>query len=301
VASIFIQIASYHDYELPRTIMDAIDKCSGDNTINFGIHLSYYVKDEIFIPNLKNIKFEKVKSPQGIGVGYGRYVANTFYDGEDYYLQIDSHMRFSQDWDKKFINNYKKYLSEGYNPVLSAYPAGYHYENHRVVLDQYPTVVYADFVRTHDSESSFAMTYFLHQTSMQNKPNNFFTRAISGGEIFSSGAISKIYPNTKMFNWGEEFLTAIRLFTHGYDLMLPETQPLYHLYYSDAISSQRRLAQLDYPEETSKISQESNLEIGRIINNKIIGDFELGSKRTLKDFGFYAKIDFDKKAFYPMV
>lgn len=301
MASIFIQIAAYHDYELPRTILDAINKCSDENTINFGIHLCYYEEDNINIPNIKNLKIEKIKAPEGLGVGYGRFRANSFYNEEDYYLQIDSHTRFAQDWDKSFIADYKKYKDAGCNPVLTAYPSGYHYEDFKVVFDKDPHVVSADFVRNKDSQDTFIKTDFLHQKSKINENGNIFTRAVSGGEIFSDGSISKVYPNKHMFNWGEEFLTAIRLFTHGYDLMLPEKQVLYHLYYSDPIKSQRRLSGIDFPEENDKIFKGSNKEIGRILKDKIIGDFELGSKRTIEEFGEYAQIDFAKKILYPVV
>jgi len=300
MSSIFVQIAAYHDDELVKTIKDCIDKLSNENNINFGIHLCYY-ENEIDVPKLNNIKIEKIKAPEGLGVGYARYRANQFYDGEDYYLQIDSHTRFDKNWDKHFISTYKKYLKEGCNPVLSAYPSGYHYEESKLVLDKYPYVCYTDFERTLNSQEEFLNNNFLHQKALQNEEGNVFTRSVSGGEIFSSGSIASIQPNIKMFNWGEEFLTAIRLFTHGYDLMLPEKQSLYHLYYSDPISSKRRLSGHDFPDETNKILLESNFEIGRIINNKIIGDFELGSKRTLDEFGFYADIDFNKKIVHSVV
>ena len=128
VSSIFVQISSYHDFELSRTIIDCLKKSSGKNQINFGVHLVYYEKDEISIPNISNITFEKHKAPTNIGVGIGRFNANEMYSDEDYYLQIDSHMRFNQDWDKSLINTHMFYEKEGLNPVISAYPSSYDYE-----------------------------------------------------------------------------------------------------------------------------------------------------------------------------
>jgi hypothetical protein len=94
-----------------------------------------------------------------------------------------------------------------------------------------------------------------------------------------------------MFNWGEEFLTAIRFFTHGYDLMLPSKQNLYHLYYGDREENQRRLSGTDFPEQADIIFNESNNEIKRILSNNIIGDQELGSIRSVKDYEVYASLD----------
>jgi Glycosyltransferase (GlcNAc) len=288
VSSIFVQISAYHDYELYKTIIDCIAKSSGENTLSFGIHVCYKDIDDITYIQMPNIQYIKSKAPDGLGVGYGRYLANEFYNGENYYLQIDAHTRFSQDWDINLIEDHKKYTEQGCNPVLTAYPSGYHYENSRIIYDKNPTIVFADFQKKEESTK----TDFLHQTSMTNKEGNIFTRAVSAGHIFASGNISSIKPNNKMFNWGEEFITAIRLFTHGYDLMLPTKQNLYHLYYGDTPENQRRLSGKDYPIETDIIFNNSQKEIQRILSGKIIGDQELGIKRTLEDFWYYADINF---------
>ena len=287
MSSIFVQISAYHDYELPKTILNCIEQSSQKNEINFGVHLCYHDSNDIEDIVLPNVKYIKSIAPDGLGVGQGRYLANKLYNGEDYYLQIDAHTRFAKDWDIDLINNHLEYVSYGCNPVLSAYPSGYHYENSQIIYDQYPSVVFADF----EKKDGGKKTDFLHQTSMQNEENNIFTRALSAGHIFSSGSIAKIEPNCKMFNWGEEFLMALRLFTHGYDLMLPKKQNLYHLYYGKEPENQRKLSGNDFPEKANNIFKESNEEIERIIANNIVGDQELGSIRTLEEFWFYANIN----------
>jgi hypothetical protein len=288
MSSIFVQISAYHDHELHKTIIDCMAKSSGVNTINFGVHVCYDGVDDIEYVYMSNIKYVKSKAPEGLGVGQGRYLANELYNGEDYYLQIDAHTRFAQDWDINLINDHSLYTKQGCKPILTAYPSGYHYNNSQIVYDQNPSVVYADFEKNDELKYSD----FLHQTSMANESGNIFTRAVSAGHIFASGSISSIKPNRKMFNWGEEFMVALRLFTHGYDLMLPSKQNLYHLYYGDRPENQRKLSGKDFPEDTDAIFAESQNEIKRIISNNIIGDQELGSERTLKDFWYYADIKF---------
>ena len=95
-----------------------------------------------------------------------------------------------------------------------------------------------------------------------------------------------------MFNWGEEMLYAIRLFTHGYDLMIPQKQYLYHLYYSHdkPENNFRSISGSDFPDETNNIIKESDQEIYRIITNNIISDEGLGNKRTLDEYWFYIGI-----------
>lgn len=295
MSSIFVQLASYHDYELPRTIKDIIKKSSGKNKINFGVHLVYYEKDDIEIPNQENIKITSNLAPENIGVGNGRFLANKHYSGEDYYLQIDSHSRLDQDWDIELISCYEKYKNEGCNPVLSAYPASYKYENYQIEYQNMPEIAVAGFV----ADQSFLHGYDLHQIALKNEDGNIFTKTISAGFLFSDGSISSIQPNRKIFFWGEESLTAIRLFTHGYDLMLPEKQVVYHLYYdhSDAVKNMRRQVAEDFYELYNKLSERSWQEISRIIENNVVGENELGSARTLKEYEAYSGVDFLNKTF----
>lgn len=295
--SIFVQISAYEDYELPKTILDCINKSSGQYQINFGISLVYN-KYNIDIPNIPNIKILKSQAPQNLGVGEGRFIANSFYNGEDFYLQIDSHTRFVENWDLLVIKSYIKYVRAGCKPVLTVYPARYWYEDGVEKLDPNLALTGIDF-KTEEKEL-FNSTKFYHQKAIP-FDGGIFTKSISGGSVFSDGSIADIKPNKKMFNWGEEMLYAIRLFTHGYDLMIPEKQYLYHLYYDHSNNFNfRSLSGVDFPKETESILHESNKEIYRILSNNIIGDQELGNVRTLKDFEIYSGIRFsDGSTFDP--
>lgn len=288
--SIFVQISAYEDYELPKTILDCLDKASGFYDIYFGINL-VYSKYNIEIPNIKNIKINKSKAPLNLGVGEGRYIANSFYDGEDYYLQIDSHTRFTKKWDLDIVNSYTYFKDKGYNPVLTTYPARYWYEDGIEKLDPNLSLTKIEFKI--EEKDLFEKAKFFHQKAVGTE-GQIFTKSISGGSVFSSGEIAQIKPNKKMFNWGEELLYAARLYTHGYDLMIPKKQYLFHLYYdhNKPLENFRSLAGEDFPEQVDNIFKESNKELFRIFSNKIIGDQELGSKRKFEDFEKYIGINF---------
>jgi len=295
MASIFVQIPSYHDLELSRTIMDCLKKSSGKHVINFGVHLTYFEKNEIEIPSLDNVKSSISSAPDNIGVGMSRFLANEFYNGEDYYLQIDSHMRFGESWDEILIDNYLNYKSMGVNPAISAYPGAYEYEDLNVkILNSVAHVAYTDFIK----ELSFQDNYVPHQRAVGNFENNVFSRSVSAASIFASGEFASIQPNKKMFFWGEEILTAMRLHTHGFDIMLPKFQLLYHLYYDHekGYKNLRRQVREDFPIICGGLEEISQNELSRIIHGSVVGDQELGSARTLRDYEIFAGINFiDKK------
>lgn len=297
MASIFVQIPSYHDYELKRTVLDAIKQSSGLHVINFGVHVTYFENIDFDIPDLPNIKLEISKAPKNIGVGVSRNIANSFYSGEDYYLQTDSHMRFEKNWDNNLIMDYINKKQYGSNPVISAYPGAYEYRDGQLnVLNTKAHVAYTEFIQ----ELSFQGDIVPHQRAVGNFGNNVFTKSVSAASIFSDGSIASIRPNPKVFFWGEEILTAIRLFTNGYDLMLPVSQNLYHLYYKpeDGFKNLRRQVMDDFNQESMALDIQSKKEIESIILNNKIGEYGLGSSRTLAEYEEYARIDFSSKIIF---
>jgi len=292
--SIFVQISSFQDYELPLTILDCIEKSSGSNEIHFGVFNCYFKDDKINLPDVPNIKFEEAVAPDKIGVGIGRFIANSFYDGEDYYLQIDSHTRFVKDWDSNFISDYLYYKNANLNPILTTYPGVYLYGDNGIEYLENNSTPYIGFSNTDWAQMEFFKNKILPQVAMTNKENNIFTKGVSGGQIFGSGDLHKIEPNKKILHWGEETLYSIRFYTHGYDLLIPRSNNLYHLYYNidSEELSKRKLPIKYFKEETSSLLTESMSELSRIIDNNVIGYQALGTKRTLSDYEKYAKVNF---------
>lgn len=92
--TIFVQIPSYRDWELPKTIHNCIEQSSGNNAIRFGVHNCVAFEGEVFVAPKSNVSIKTSIAPSNVGIQQARYIANDLYDGEDYYFQIDSHTRF---------------------------------------------------------------------------------------------------------------------------------------------------------------------------------------------------------------
>ncbi len=58
------------------------------------------------------------------GLGWARAHAQSLWDGEEFVLQIDSHMRFADDWDARMIAALEEPCRVP-DPVLTVYPPGY--------------------------------------------------------------------------------------------------------------------------------------------------------------------------------
>ena len=295
--SIFIQIPSYNDSELAKTVNDAIKSCSSNSKLHFGISNCVMEDSEIEYPVCKSphkITMRTIIAPDGIGAGEGRYTANSFYDGEDYYLQIDAHMRFRQNWDIGLISSIENYLTVGVEkPLVSMYPASYWYDKSMVeTRDPNKGLTRIKFV---EKLEDFKTLNFPHQTAIGSYHECGYTFSISGASVFSTGDFSLVKPNRKIAFWGEELLTAARSFTHGFTPVMPNGSYLYHLYFDSSATierNKRRHAWQDFPEEWSKLVEGSNSEFLNILENNIIGEFALGSKRTLDEYFEFAGINF---------
>jgi GT2 family glycosyltransferase len=286
--SIFIQITSYHDQELSKTIIDAIKKSSGINTINFGVHSIFFEENTVEVPNLPNVKVFYSKAPDNLGMGKGRAIAHQFYSGEDYYLQVDSHSRFDRNWDSYLINLMDFYKSEGIEkPLITNYPKLYWYENGNEVVRQVEDVVTQFYWK--DPER-----FKLFRTPMQGSyaPNEFLYTSISvsGGSIFVEGEFMK--PNELIFADGEEIFMAARAFTMGYTLMVPTKQFMYHLYWEADKDNKRRQVCTDFPDLCASLNQVSTDEIKLVLTEALTGEYRLGTQRSLKDYGDYCGLDF---------
>lgn len=230
VTSIFIQIPSYRDHELPRTVCDAITKWSHKTHISFGIHSCVLPQDEIRMtcassggpgsPSSVKICHVESVAPTNIGLQMGRYIANSLYWGEDYYLQIDSHMRFVQDWDIKLVAMIEAYRQAGIpKPLITMYPPTYTLDlNGETVLHGSPSF-YSTRISFAETPNQFTQALIPSQLATPMDDGCVFTSSVSGGFVFADGPFSEITPNRLIAFWGEEILIAARAFTHGFDLV----------------------------------------------------------------------------------
>jgi hypothetical protein len=294
MASIFVQISSYRDPELKPTILDAIEKSSGKHKINFGVHVSYLDKSEIDVPKIDNVKYETSKAPKNVGVGIGRYIAHQFYNSEDFYFQCDSHSRFVQDWDEIAINSVLNYQIQGIKkPLLTMYPANYWYldETFTEISSDLYDPDYKTIISFHQKPEDFKKLRIPSQTAMPAN-GSIFTRSISAGSLFTVGPF--MAPNKDMAFWGEEIVMAARAYTHGYDLVVPEKQYLYHLYYNHEKPkmNRRKIFWHDFPEEFEIMNAESRKIVYKTLLEETVGEGYLGTERTLAEYGKFAGLDF---------
>lgn len=253
MSSIFVQIGSYHDSELSATIQDVLEKCSGFHSIHFGIHNCFYeenILNEIdLIKSLDSLEktyklsISHSKFPQNVGVGISRYIANEFYKDEDFYMQIDSHMLFTYNWDLIFISSLEKASEDGVEKPLISYALNSYFideKKRRFAVEGALNSFSNKNININDyifKEVPEIRPYGLHQLGEKTEINWVFSSTFncsiptikfeslfnliytSGALLFSYGHLSKVKPNKNILYLGDEVLHSSRLYTHGYTVL----------------------------------------------------------------------------------
>jgi hypothetical protein len=123
---IFIQIASFCDPQLVPTIKDMLANAKHPKNLVFAIARQFNVEDGFDNVdewrNDKRFKILDIPHTDSKGVCWARNLTQQLYDGEEYTLQIDSHMRFAPNWDTEMIKMIKQLQKKGHKkPLLTGY------------------------------------------------------------------------------------------------------------------------------------------------------------------------------------
>jgi [Skp1-protein]-hydroxyproline N-acetylglucosaminyltransferase len=141
--TILVSISSYRDPELCITLEDLYDKALFPDRIHVGIveqndpsdpptcHATNAKIDK------KHLKIKTLHYSQAKGPTYARSLCEKHWSGEDYYLMVDSHMRFEPGWDVELIEMILK-TRRPRRSIITMYPEGYERNvNHKTGTIEY--------------------------------------------------------------------------------------------------------------------------------------------------------------------
>ena len=124
---IFVQIASYRDPECQWTLKDMFEKATNPDRVFAGVVWQYVPEEDngCFVVETRpnQVRTKMVHAQDSKGVCWARSKTQKLWRGEDYTLQIDSHMRFEPDWDQKLIHMCAQTASP--KPIITGYPPAY--------------------------------------------------------------------------------------------------------------------------------------------------------------------------------
>jgi hypothetical protein len=297
---IFIQIASYRDPELVKTIEDCIRNAKKPKNLVFGIARQFHTDDKF--DDLSKWKDDKrfrvldIPYLESQGACWARHLIQQLYDGEEYTLQIDSHMRFEKDWDDTLIKMIKQLQKKGHKkPLLTGYVSSFNPDNDPQERVQEP------WQMAFDRFIPEGAVFFLPETipGWQDLTEPIPSRFYSAHFCFTVGQFSKeVQHDPEYYFHGEEISIAARAYTHGYDLFHPHKVVIWHEY-----TRKGRTKQWDDDKKWVERNNKCHLKNrklfgmdGEVYNPEEFGEFGFGTERTLRDYEKFSGLLFSKRA-----
>jgi len=174
-----------------------------------------------------NVRLFNVNESESLGPYMARYMGAKLYQGEQYYLQIDSHSEFVDNWDQKLIKMVED--APALKPVISTYPPD---SSHN----------WRDTIGFRMCDSGFATAQIEWQIIRLGSSLAFDKRKqdvpcyapfVAAGFFFAQADFLHEVPFDPFLPWifmGEEISMSARLWTAGYDIFSPTTNVLNHYY-----------------------------------------------------------------------
>lgn len=289
---IFVSIASYRDPYLPFTIRSAIDQAAHPERLTFGICWQAD-EDEDLDAFASDPRFRIRKYPYYASLGYGwaRAEIQKLYAGEPYHLLIDSHTYFGPDWDTDLIAQLESKPSD--KPLLTTSSPPFSFDADGEVMFPWAGTP-QDGVPVMRCERLQPVGWIDIQMSEDRKSTPHQTTAlICCNFVFTHGRwIREVPEDPAMINAGHESALALRSYTHGWDLYLPDTLAIWHLDYANYPDGLRRKVWEAKTESWQAEHTQRMIERVHALfyagDASILGRYGLGSVRTVDEWAALA-------------
>jgi hypothetical protein len=295
--TIFVQLASYRDPELVPTIDNMLENAKYPDNLHICIAFQYSEEDE-FTKELDkyrdDTRFTIIDIPftAAKGACWARNLIQQEYKKEKYTLQLDSHHRFTKDWDISAVDMLVGLQERGYSkPLLTSYIPSYNPANDPDQRINKPWGM--SFDRFTPEGVVFFLPYYIENNPLNPIPARWY----SAHFVFTLGQHAiEVQHDPEYYFHGEEITLAVRSYTHGYDLFHPNKVLAWHEY-----TRVGRVKQWDDDKEWVERNNACHKKVRSLLgvdNENDIEELEygLGTERTLQDYEVYAGIKFSNRS-----
>jgi len=289
--TIFVAIPCYRDTQCQETIRDLFSKCSNPSNLFVGVNWQISMPEDFetcvsmnnfeYHSNVRSIivPAEKARGPTVAR----RIIHDQLYQNETFILNIDSHMRFHENWDTSLLAMHRDLQSD--KAILTTYPSGFEIVNGEARLPSSlgcslsgsPRLVASHF----DPEDHLLRLKSVRRASTSPTCSPFWA---AGFNFALAHEMLRCVPYSAVDDlfFGEELLMAVRLWTHGWDFYTPHVEVVHHLWSRDY----RPVFQPNM--QTRKRAVDS---VRKLLQGSE-HDFQLGHARTLAAYQDYSGVCF---------
>lgn len=167
---------------------------------------------------------------ESYGPFFARYLASKLWEGQAFFMQIDSHSHFRQDWDRIVIDNLREATSFP-RAIVSNYPPGHETPWSRLEPGTYIPEALCD-IRFADNTMRLEHTFRTSnlQDQMHNPAQSLFIAAgfyIAHTSLLRDVKYDPLLPYIFM---GEEIMMSARAWTSGWYVYAPSQDVVLHMY-----------------------------------------------------------------------
>jgi hypothetical protein len=286
--SIFVSVASYRDRMCLQTVKDMIAKAKRPELVFVGVvqqnkydptDAQVNEREDCTSVDHPNMRVMTLDYTEARGPCYARYLCAGLYRGETYFLQIDSHTTFVQDWDDKLVRMMR---DVGPNGVLSYYPNA----------DTDADKNFISFIGNVNMNTDPNMPVFGAETNTTGQLKRSI--GVAGGFMAMRGQVLKRVPFDPSLDnlfMGEELLYAARLFTHGLDMYSPPEHLAFH-FYTRADEPKYSIDLKAFHNKTDTDPKQRVYEIlGLKGRSPEFGKYSLGKQRPIQSYFDWIKLN----------
>jgi len=305
---IFVSIAAFCDPWLTLTVRDACAKAVRPERLVFAVFEQDTEPREAELRAITRacgatLRYRQAHPLQSRGVCWARAGIGEMYAGEDWLLQIDSHMFFEPAWDERLLAQHAEVRRYGSRPIISCYPWAFEIVDGKPVVRQPPSTTTTLVMRPVPEARLTA-----HSATMMFRTEHVFERRpirgchVAGGFLFASGALLRDVPyDPLLYFHGEEQSLALRAWTRGWDIWHLPQIPVYHLYKQPNTEHRTHHwhpeweSQRQFKRQELLAQAEERLTDLLYERRRDLGAFGLGSERSLNDYAVFSGIDYRRR------
>jgi len=230
VPRIFVQIPAYKDSELSATLRNLYRKAASPDRLRTCVVWQHDPDESLprDIRELPGLQIIDVDAAASHGCNWARAIAQAQWDGEPFTLLLDSHHRFVKDWDELVLSMYRQLADAGVTrPLLTGYLPAYRPDAEPGGRGKRPYMM-APLSRE-DGVLTRLTSYPIPFWTTLTEP--LAAEFLSLHFVFTAGTFnSDVVFDPQIYFFGDELVTGLRAFTHGYDMFHPHRIIGWHCY-----------------------------------------------------------------------
>ncbi len=290
--SLFVSIAAYRDADLARTIADCVARARYPHDLRFGVCWQHAPGDPP-PPEIAPARLRRIDVPwrESGGACWARAQAMSLWEGEEHFLQIDSHHRFAEGWDALLFDQADR--SGEARPLLTTYALGFDPDAPLPAATAPTDMAFSRF-----TAEGIPQYISRVRRDWNGRPGPVRARFVSGHLIFTLGRFVEEVPyDPELYFIGEEISIAVRAFTHGYALLHPSVHILWHEYgrRQRVMHWDDHLPGRDLPLTGGERDAASLAKVCSLLTDPFVGRFGCGTARSFAEYADYAGIDFARR------